>query len=284
MVKRLETLGGCSSFGMNMSHGVHAVNAESKALTFCCESLENNSGEVRKAAVESLAFIGTFTGRSKVRDKLPKTLKSSIRDAVERAVDAKVLSVEDKKKTNDDELIIDLKKKPSESATKNQTTSSRVAVEKEAASKVFEAPSNSFEFKKKSAASETDKAIFSRPREGEKQPEVDSEDDSDDDSDDDDDEDDYPSIEELQQNSQRSPSPKAPPSRLLAFSSTSPPRNPTKKTTSARSLYTNKPCASRKRPWRRPSSSNAHRLGDLQMNLKLIKSVVRARWFCKSNN
>ena len=200
MVKRLETLGLiCSSFGMNTSHGVHAVNAASKALTFCCENLENNSGEVRKAAVESLAFIGTFTGRSKVRDKLPKTLKSSIRDAVERAVDAKVSSVEDKNKNNDDEEISDLKKKPSESATKNQTSSSRVAVEKEAASKVFEAPSNSFEFKKKSAASETDKAIFSRPREGEKQPEVDSEDDSDDDSnDDDEDEDDYLSIEELQ--------------------------------------------------------------------------------------
>ena len=107
-----------------------------------------------------------------MRDKLPKTLKSSIRDAVERAVDAKVSSVEDKNKNNDDEEISDLKKKPSESATKNQTSSSRVAVEKEAASKVFEAPSNSFEFKKKSAASETDKAIFSRPREGEKQPEV----------------------------------------------------------------------------------------------------------------
>jgi len=199
MVKRLETLGLiCSSFGMNTSHGVHAVNAASKALTFCCENLENNSGEVRKAAVESLAFIGTITGRSKVRDKLPKTLKSSIRDAVERAVDAKVSSVDDKNKTSDDELIIDLKKKPSESATKNQTSSSRVAVEKGAA-KVFEAPSNSFEFKKKSAASETDKAIFSRGlREGEKQPEVDSEDDSDDDSNDEEDEGDYPSIEELQ--------------------------------------------------------------------------------------
>ena len=77
-----------------------------------------------------------------MRDKLPKTLKSSIRDAVERALDEKVALVEEGNQKDDDEFLIDLKKK-----TKNKNeTSSRVgvAVEKEeqnreAMRKVFEA-------------------------------------------------------------------------------------------------------------------------------------------------
>jgi len=94
MVKRLETLGSiCSSFDRLSSSAAsetheHRSTAASKALMFCCKNLENNSGDVRKAAVECCADISKFTGKTKIYEKLPKTLKASIRDAVERAVDS----------------------------------------------------------------------------------------------------------------------------------------------------------------------------------------------------
>ena len=210
MVKRLETLGLICSSLDNKSRGAHAIHAASRALAFCCKNLENNSGDVRKAAVESLALIGTYTGKSKVRDKLPKTLKSSIRDAVERALDEKVAHVEEGNEKDDDEYLIDLK-----TTTKNKNeTSSRagVAVEKEeqnreAMMKVFEAPrtsSPSFELRK-TGASET-AAMVSRSQQqqqeqqqqqqqqqhgGEEDKEAENEESDDDDVD-------YPSIEELQ--------------------------------------------------------------------------------------
>ena len=145
MVKRQKRSGLICSSLDNKSRGAHAIHAASRALAFCCKNLENNSGDVRKAAVESLALIGTYTGKSKVRDKLPKTLKSSIRDAVERALDEKVAHDEEGNQKDDDEYLIDLK-----TTTKNKNeTSSRVgvAVEKEeqnreAMMKVFEAAEN----------------------------------------------------------------------------------------------------------------------------------------------
>ena len=203
MVKRLETLGLICSSLDNKSRGAHAIHAASRALVFCCKNLENNSGDVRKAAVESLALIGTYTGKSKVRDKLPKTLKSSIRDAVERALDEKVALVEEGNEKDDDEFIIDLKKK-----TKNKNeTSSRVgvAVEKEeqnreAMMKVFEAPrtsSPSFELRN-TGASET-AAMVSRSQQQQQQQQHGGEEDKEAENEESDDDDvDYPSIEELQ--------------------------------------------------------------------------------------